>query len=1043
MTDVDVKSKLTRDGRGEVDMEMQFTYMDADGSNPANGERDETNVDTQPFAARMETATEAGSKDVLEEEWIVPSTSLEMGLTSSNASRLLIEYGRNEVVAPETPEWRKIAKRYVALVPLIMMLAAALSIAVVGRCNQEDKRVEGSCECKSSRDWASFFLLVFEVNLIVIVDYIGEANSGNAIKELKRMAAPVANVKRDGEWTKCPVAELVPGDVVGLVIGAAVPADGVLVGEGEPLKLDVAALTGEPLPETKRVGDRVLGGSLVLSGELEMVVCLTGDKSTMGQAMALIAGVTEQGGNLKRLLSRLAHGIALGASVVCVILFFVRLQRDNRSFADSFKFAVVILVAVLPVAMPVVITTGLAVGALELSRHKAIVQRLSAIEELAGMDILCSDKTGTLTLGKMSIDEKSCVVFDNQIVKTTHELMVYALLASRLENTDAIDTAINNYFGTGDDKSKIAAIAQFTVNRFIPFNPNDKMTQAFVKGVDDKNFVVVKGAPPVINAMPSISSDVRSKAIEVMDDCAARGLKTLAVAYSTDEQHWTMLGYLALIDPPRHDTKATIVEAQRRGVEVKMITGDQRKIGIEVARRLHMGTNIFGPEIWAQGSVANSAIDRAGGLANLALSANGFAGVHPEHKYKVVEALQSARHTVGMTGDGVNDAPALAIANVGIAVADATDAARGAADIVLTQEGLSTIVIAINKSRIIFRRLESYIIYRLASSTLILGFFTLMVTATNFEFPTWVLILLSIVNDFTVILPESQLFDLWLFIVMATSKDNMRTSTKPLHWDVPKLCLIAATIGGVGVVQSFLFLHLMKSHNRVFFWHQESIEDCRIVAAIYLDLAITIQLNIFSARTRRFIFDFREERDAAPPPSKILIAPVLGAIIGSTFLAVYWPATVRLGSGAALRGLTWYTAGLVWLWAVVWYAIVEVAKVSMYRLNGKRGYESLFYGSLLDDELSPRNVDDDDNAVRRRMQRNLSAYRCNPSAYGGLRAVADEENNLIMLSEILPPPSALDSEVLVQYIAKMREHILSLESRLARLDGKEIQFKAD
>lgn len=970
----------------------------------------------------VEMPASANEKEVSSDEWIVPKTSVEAGLTSAEAARLLKEYGRNEVVAKETPEWKKIVKRYLALVPLIMMLAAILSIAVVGKCNEKDKKIDGSCECESSRDWASFFLLFFEVNLIVIVDYIGEANSGNAIKELKRMAAPVANAKRDGEWKKVPVSELVPGDIVGLVIGAAVPADGVLVGEGEPIKLDVAALTGEPLPETKRVGDRALGGSLVLSGELEMVVCLTGSKSTMGQAMSLIAGVTEQGGNLKRLLANLAQSIALLASIVCVILFFVRLMRDGRSLSESFKFSVVILVAVLPVAMPVVITTGLAVGALELSKHKAIVQRLSAIEELAGMDILCSDKTGTLTLGKMNIDEGSCVVFENDIVNNTHDLLVYALLASRTENTDAIDTAINKYFAGCCEKTS-AAISGFKVKRFIPFNPNDKVTRAYVTdshGESPKDFVVVKGAPTVVNSMQSISNSVRERAIKVMDDCAARGLKTLAVAYSTDEEHWVMLGYLALIDPPRHDTEATIVEAQKRGVEVKMITGDQRKIGIEVARRLQMGTNIFGPEVWAQGAVANSAIDRAGGLANLALSANGFAGVHPEHKYKVVEALQGAEHTVGMTGDGVNDAPALAIANVGIAVADATDAARGAADIVLTEEGLSTIIVAINKARVIFRRLESYIIYRLASSCLILGFFTLMVTSTSFEFPTWVLILLSIVNDFT---------------VMATSKDNMRTSTKPLKWDIPKLTLIATTIGGVGVIQSYLMLYLMKSHNRVFFWNA-SLLDCEIVAAIYLNMAITIQLNIFSARTCRFIFDFREEKNAAPPPSKILMLPVFGAIIGSTFLAVYWPSSVRLGSGAAMKGIGWSAAGLVWLWALMWFAIVELAKVSMYRLNSKRGYESLFYGSLLDDELSPRPAIDDDG-------RTANFMRASQRHLKGVRAVAQEEDNMVVLPELRASASALDPTLFVDYVLKLREHVVSLEDRLAKLDGKEIHFKSD
>ena len=227
-----------------------------------------------------------------QEEWpSLKETALSVGLTAQEVEKNLEIYGRNEVIAKEMPEWKKLVKRYLALIPMIMMLAAVLSIAVIGKCSEKEKRVEGSCKCKSSRDWASFVLLVFELNLIVIVDYLGEKNSGNAIRELKRMAAPEANCKRDSKWIRVPIAELVPGDIVGLVIGAAVPADGVLVGDGEPLKLDVAALTGEPLPETKRPGDKALAGSMVLSGELEMMVLRTGPRSTMGQAMTLIAGV--------------------------------------------------------------------------------------------------------------------------------------------------------------------------------------------------------------------------------------------------------------------------------------------------------------------------------------------------------------------------------------------------------------------------------------------------------------------------------------------------------------------------------------------------------------------------------------------------------------------------------------------------------------------------------------------------------------------------------------------------------------------------------
>ena len=329
-----------------------------------------------------------------------PMTNLHTGLTTAEVDERLAKYGKNEVVAEQTPWYMKVLVRYCGLVPIIMLVVSLLSATIVAEC--EDDIVATSCECKENRDWISFALLFFELNLIVWVDYLGEVSSGNAIEQLKKLSAPTTKVLRNGEWADLDKTLLVPGDIVGLVIGATVPSDGLLRGDGPaekfaPLKIDAASVTGEPLPETKCVGDEVIAATTILTGELEMQVTHTGARSSIGKSMKLINEVGVKGGKLKTMLGNLARSIAAIAAVFCTLLFVVVVVRDGMQVAQAVKLSFVVLVAVLPVAMPVVITTGLAVGALELSRENAIVQRLSAIEEMAGMDILCSDKTGTLT----------------------------------------------------------------------------------------------------------------------------------------------------------------------------------------------------------------------------------------------------------------------------------------------------------------------------------------------------------------------------------------------------------------------------------------------------------------------------------------------------------------------------------------------------------------------------------------------------------------------------------------------------------------------
>jgi len=752
-----------------------------------------------------------------------------------------------------------------------MLVAALLSISIETKCEENpvvllEEEEEGNCTCTEDRDIISFILLILELNLVVWVDFLGERNSNAAMAELKKVSETTSNVMRDGQWTKLPKRELVPGDIVALVLGSTIPADGKIAchvehsahGHSGRIKLDCAAITGESMPESKEPGDSVLAGTTVVAGEAEMEIERTGGNSSIGEAQQLVQGVGEKRGALREMLHALALAITLLAAVTCVIIFTVIVVRDRTPIPQAVKLIFVLLVASLPVAMPIVVTTGLAVGAQELLEDEAVVQRLSAIEELAGVDILCSDKTGTLTLGKMSVAEAESVAFGRY---NSWDLHLMTLLATRREVTDAIDAAITESSFAQD---LTTAIERYEELDFEAFNPETKRASARIRDIQTGNvFRVSKGAPEAISSLPGIGQE----AYEISDDLvvaqAKRGFKTLMVATTTnggndddEDEQWDLIGCLSIIDPPRHDTKDTIDRAKAQGVQIKMITGDQVKIAKEVARQLGLGTNIFGSNIWLPNSKAMDTVDGLGDLSELA---DGFASMAPKHKFKVVKALQERGHVVGMTGDGVNDSPALAVANVGIAVAGASDAARGASDIYLTREGLSTIVKAISRSRQIFRRLESYVIYRIASSILILLFFFISIVGFEFRFPTWTLILLSIVNDCT---------------VMATSKDNVRSSKAPLKWEILRLCSVAAVIGGIAVLQSILLLAFLKDGASGSSEWLGSIgfasvnETCELVAIIYLDLGISIILNIFCARNRSaFFFQFVTESKEGVPLS--------------------------------------------------------------------------------------------------------------------------------------------------------------------------------
>lgn len=421
----------------------------------------------------------------------------------------------------------------------------------------------------------------------------------------------------------------------------------------------------------------------------------------------------------------------------------------------------------------------MAIGAKQLAKKQVIVKRLTAIEELASVSILCSDKTGTLTLNELTFDEPYLVP-----PFTQNDLLLYAYLSSEPATTDPIEFAIRSAATKHHPQitDKTHEVFGFKVKSFRPFDPNEKMSCATIlDNSTQSTFKVAKGAPQVIiNLVKQHNTD---KATRMVEEFASRGLRALGVARTGSNGDWELVGLFSLIDPPRYDSATTIQSCHEYGITVKMITGDQTIIAKEVARRLNMGTQILDANLLVD-------CDDEEKVASKCLEVDGFARVIPEHKYRVVELIQNKGYFVAMTGDGVNDAPALKRANVGIAVHGSTDAARTASDIVLLSPGLSAIIDGIKTSRAIFQRLQSYALYRIASTIHFLIFFFVITLAENWAMPPILLILISVLNDAATLI---------------MTVDHVNISKKPSRWRL-KLLVVLSTILAL-VLSLFSFLH--------------------------------------------------------------------------------------------------------------------------------------------------------------------------------------------------------------------------------------------
>ncbi|CAM9003088.1 unnamed protein product [Rhodiola kirilowii] len=757
-------------------------------------------------------------------------------------------------------------------------------------------------------DWQDFVGIVVLLILNSTISFIEENNAGNAAAALMAGLAPKTKVSRDGKWSEQDAAILVPGDIISIKLGDIIPADGRLL-EGDPLKIDQSALTGESLPVTKHPGQEVFSGSTCKQGEIEAVVIATGVHTFFGKAAHLVDS-TNQVGHFQQVLTAIGNfcicSIALGMIIEIVVMYPIQ----QRKYRDGIDNLLVLLIGGIPIAMPTVLSVTMAIGSHRLSQQGAITKRMTAIEEMAGMDVLCSDKTGTLTLNKLTVDKSLVEVFAKNVDKDM--LILLAARASRIENQDAIDASIVGMLG--DPKEARAGLTEV---HFLPFNPVGKRTAITYIDADGNWHRCSKGAPEQIIELCGLKGDAKKKAHDIIDKFAERGLRSLGVCRQTvpeklkesDGGPWEFVGLLPLFDPPRHDSAETIRQALNLGVNVKMITGDQLAIGKETGRRLGMGTNMY-PSSSLLGESKDESI-RGIPIDELIEKADGFAGVFPEHKYEIVKRLQERKHICGMTGDGVNDAPALKKADIGIAVADATDAARSASDIVLTEPGLSVIVSAVLTSRAIFQRMKNYTIYAVSITIRIVFGFLLIALIWKFDFSPFMVLIIAILNDGT---------------IMTISKDRVKPSPMPDSWKLKEIFATGVVLGAYMAIMSVVFFYLV--HDTDFFnkhFHVRHIGESEheMTAALYLQVSIISQALIFVTRSRSWSYVER-------PGSLLMIAFIVAQLI-ATLIAVYanW-------GFARIRGIGWGWAAAIWVYSIITYIPLDILKFLIrYALSGK------------------------------------------------------------------------------------------------------------
>ncbi len=834
----------------------------------------------------------------------------QQGLSEAQVKKRISQYGYNEIQEIEESIFHRLFRRFWGPVPWMIEIAALLSAIV--------------------QKWEDLIIILIMLLVNAGLDFLQEHRALNALKSLKSRISLEVTVLRAGTYQQTASRELVPGDLIKLKIGDIIPADVQLL-NGDYLLIDQAALTGESLPVSRKINEVAYANTIIKQGEMLTIVINTANNTHFSAVTSLVAKAQlEESSHFQKMVIQIGNFLIIITLSLILLIIMVSLFR-NENFIEIARFSLVLAVAAIPVALPAVLSVTMAIGAMNLARKQAIVSKLTAIEELAGVDVFCSDKTGTLTENAMQVAEP---VLENNY--QADELFTIAALASRLENNDPIELPIFHYI---DEQLPTLNLHNYKQTHFTPFDPISKRTEAEIEYKGD-HFTAIKGAPQVLISLSDLTDEQAQSIHQRVDQLASKGYRTLAVGKKRPDEPVQLIGLIPLYDPPRKDSRQVIANMRNYGVKVKMLTGDHLAIAKEVGRlmgiegegiRSHQLTGSGSQQLLALASAMSAAIyqrlkgevslTEAHAFANDVMKSvetlydtrlldrefihthesaivemiediDLFAEVVPQDKYLIVDTLQKGGHIVAMTGDGVNDAPALKKADCGFAVSNATDAARAAADIILTSPGLSVINDAIKQARITFERMKSYSIFRIAETIRIILFMTLAIVVFNFyPISALMIIMLALLNDIP---------------ILAIASDNTKINPAPVRWNMPEILAISSIMGIAGVVSSFLLFYILLKMN---------ISHDLIQSMFFAKLVIAGHGTIYNTRTDDWFWK-------KPYPSWLLFNATFSTRILGTLIAVY---------GIFITPIGWEYALWMWAYALLWFVFNDAVKVASYR----------------------------------------------------------------------------------------------------------------
>ncbi len=729
------------------------------------------------------------------------------GLSSREADKRIESYGYNEITGKKPNYALIFLRKFTGPVQLILILVIILSYIL-----------------NSIRDvYIITALLVFNA----IIGFVEEYRADESVDALKDRLSSSARVLRDNKWQVIKAKMLVPGDIIKVKLGDIIPADCKVI-EPEELQVDESIITGESMPQGKKEGDLLRQGSTAKRGEALCIVIGTGYNTVYGKTAKLVQNARVKS-HLQKAIMGIVKYLLLGDGIILIIMLAFGLLVLHQNILIIIKFLLVLLIASVPVALSAAFTVSMALGTEKLAKKGVLVTKLEAIEDTSNMEILCMDKTGTITKNEITV--RAIKSFGS----TEGDIARYAVEASRKEDNDPIDNAVIEY-------AEIQKIKTNPQKKFYPFNPSTKRTSAII-GSGKGSYYVTKGAVHTVMALGITGRVDKKEVLKTVEEYASKGFRTIAVAKSKDGKRWTLCGLMALYDAPREDAKELVDELHSLGVKTKMLTGDNIKVAMQIASEVGMGNKIY--DITAERKNEKE-------LQRKIISAEGFADVYPEDKYTIVKTLQKDGYIVGMTGDGVNDAPALKQAEVGIAVESATDVAKSSAALVLTKNGIEVFVDAVKESRRIFQRMITYSDVKILKTFQIIGFIAIMYLFFRFiTILPFMLIILIFTND---------------IINITISTDNAEYSKSPDVWNVRGLMYSSAIIGIFLVLETLMLVPIFRG----------GIFDLTIPAfqtATFVMFNITNEFSVLNMRAKGFFWKSR--------PSKTLaLAITFGIAVG-------------------------------------------------------------------------------------------------------------------------------------------------------------------